>query len=328
MRHLKNTLLKLVAALLIFSLIPVTGCSKFEDFKEDLESRSAQRKEDGKRSFSTMHEFDDYYSKEIKNALKDNKKSALKDLFCDTVLENTYDMNEGLKYVFGLEDWSDFSFSKGNCSSRKEYGSNIWEFVFCHMDISKDNVRYRLFYSGYSRFVGKASGKNKTIKENLGLANLYIAKLDFKGSTENEVHNVINGIHHPGREKLEAMAYTVLDTYKSKNKDGSYIDSMTDEAIDSLMTGNLRKSADKDELEAFIRFIRYGSMSKKGEYFFFLNKNGKDITLTNVVHFKLNDHCLTMLIKNNQIDGVTFSEDENSDKPQSGKIKGFAERVD
>lgn len=326
--RIKRALEKLVICLLIFTLIPVSGCSFIDDIKENIEKRSEQRKEDNKRSFSTMHDFEDYYSKEIKNALKDKKKSALKDLFCDTVLENTSDMDEGLKYVFGLEDWSDFSFSKGNCSSRKEYGSNIWEFVFCHMDISKDNVRYRLFYSGYSRFVGKASGKNRTVKENLGLANLYIVKLDFKSSPENEVYNAINGIYHPGREKLEALAYTVLNTYESKNKDGSYIDTMTDEAIGSLMTDNLRNSADKDELEAFIRFIRYGSMSKKGEYFFFLNKNGKDITLTNVIHFKLNDHCLTMLLKNGQIDGVTFSEDENSDKPQSGKIKGFAERVD
>ena len=324
----KKTLLKVLCFILIVSFIPATGCSKFEDFKERLESRSAQRKEDDKRSFSTMHEFEDYYAKEIKKALKDKKKSALKELFCDAVLENTYDMDEGLKYVFGLEDWSDFSFSNGNCSSRKEYGGDIWEFVFCRMDLSKDNVRYRIFYSGYSRFTGKVDGKNRTINEYLGLANLYIAKLDFKGNTESEVYNAINGIHHPGREKFETIAYTVLDTYESKKKDGSYIDTMTDEAIGSLMTDNLKKNADKDELEAFIRFIRYGSMSKKGKYFFFLNKNGKDVTLTNVVHFKLNDHCLTMLIKNDQIDGATFSDDENSDKPQSGRISGFAECVD
>ena len=116
MRHPKITLLKIVIALLIFTFIPVTGCSKFEDFKENLASRAAQRKEDDKRNFSTMHEFEDYYSKEIKNALKNKKKSALKELFCDAVLENTYDMDEGLKYVFSLEDWSDFSFSKGNSS--------------------------------------------------------------------------------------------------------------------------------------------------------------------------------------------------------------------
>ena len=328
MNFFKMTLLKTICILLMISFIPVTGCSRLEEFKEDLASRSAQQKEDDKRSFSGMHEFEDYYSKEIKNALNDKKKSALKDLFCETVLENTYDMDEGLKYVFELEDWSDFSFSKGNCSSRKEYGTDIWEFVFCHMDLSKDNVRYRLFYSGYSRFTGKVDGKNRTINENLGLANFYIAKLDSKGNTESEVYNAINGIHHPGRDKIEAMAYTVLNTYESTNKDGSYIDTMTDEAIGSLMTDNLKKSADKDEFKAFIRFIRYGSMSKKGKYFFFLDRNGKDITLTNVIHFKLNDHCLTILIKDGQIDGVTFSDDENSDKPVSGKIKGFADKVD
>jgi hypothetical protein len=327
--RIKKVLEKLVICLLIFTLIPVSGCSFIDDFKENLESRSAQRKEDNKRSFSTMNEFEKYYSKEIKAALKDKKKSALKDLFCDTVLENTYDMNEGLKYVFSLADWSDFSFAKGNSSSYKRYGDGgNWEYVFCHMDASKGNEKYRILYSGYSTYRGKDSGKTRTINENLGLAFFYIAKLDFKSSPEREVYNAINGIYHPGREKLEVMVNTVLNTYESKNKDGSYIDTMTDEAIGSLMTDNLKKSADKDELEAFIRFIRYGSMSKKGEYFFFLNKNGKDITLTNVVHFKLNDHCLTMLIKKDQIDGVTFSKDENSDKPQSGKIKGFAERVD
>ena len=328
MNIFKKASQKIICLLLIFSFIPVTGCSFIEDFKQDLESRSAQRKEDEKRSFSGMHEFQDYYAKEIRNALKDKNNSALKDLFCETVLENTYDMDEGLKYVFSLEDWSDFSFTNGNCSSRKEYGTDIWEFVFCRMDLSKGNVRYRLFYSGYSRFTGKVDGKNRTINENLGLANFYIAKLDFKGNTESEVYNAINGIHHPGREKLEIMVNTVLDTYESKNKDGTYIDTMTDEAIGSLMTDSLRKSADKAELEAFIRFIRYGSMSKKGKYFFFLNKNGNDMTLTNVIHFELKDHCLTMLIKNGQIDGVTFSDDDNSDKPVSGRIKGFADKVE
>ena len=329
MNKIKKVLEKLVICLLIFTLIPVTGCSFIDDFKENLESRSAERKEDNKRSFSTMHEFEKYYSKEIKAALQDKKKSALKDLFCDTVLENTYDMNEGLKYVFSLEDWSGFTFSGGDCSSYKHYGGGgNWEFVFCHMDLSKGNEKYRILYSGYSTYRGKASGKTRTINENLGLAFFYIAKLDFKSVPLNDVNNSISGIYHPGREKLEVMVNTVLNTYESKNKDGSYIDTMTDEAIGSLMTDNLKKSADKDELEAFIRFIRYGSMSKKREYFFFLNKNGKDITLTNVVHFKLNDHCLTMLIKNDRIDGVTFSEDGNSDKPSSGKIKGFAEQVD
>jgi hypothetical protein len=333
MNTLKKTLFKAVCVLLIFSFIPVTGCSRLEEFKENFESRSeqrkAQKKEDEKRSFSTMHEFEKYYSKEIKAALKDKKKSDLKDLFCETVLENTYDMNEGLKYVFGLADWSDFSFANGNSSSYKFYGDGgNWEYVFCHMDASKGNEKYRILYSGYSIFRGKVDKKTGTIKENLGLASLYIVKLDFKSSPEREVYNAINGIYHPSRDKIEVVFNTVVDTYEAKNKDGTYIDTMTDEAIDSLMTDNLKKSADKEELEAFIRFIRYGSMSKKNEYFCFLSKNGKDITITNVIHFKLNDHCLTMLIKDGQIDGATFSDDKDSDKPQSGKIKGFAEKID
>ena len=326
---IRKALLKILCCVLIMSFIPLSGCNRFEDFKENLASRSAQRKEDDKRSFSTMHEFEDYYSKEIKKALKDKKKSALKELFCDTVLENTYDMDEGLKYVFSLADWSDFSFAKGNSSSYKRYGDGgNWEYVFCHMDASKGNEKYRILYSGYSIFRGKVDKKTGTIKENLGLANLYIVKLDFKSSPEREVYNAINGIYHPGRDKIEVIFNTVIDTYEAKNKDGTYIDTMTDEAIDSILTDNLKKSADKEELEAFIRFIRYGSMSKKNEYFCFLSKNGKDITISNIIHFKLNDHCLTMLIKNDQIDGATFSDDKNSDKPESGKITGFAGVVD
>lgn len=328
MINIKKTLAKLVIGLLMISCIPATGCRFFDRINDTIGSRSAQQKEENKRSFSTMHEFEKYYSKEIKDALKKKNKAALKYLFSETVLENTYDIDEGLEYVFSLEDWSDFTFSDGECSSYKTYGSDIWEYVFCHFDLSKGNLRYRILYSGYSRYRGKAGGKTETIKENLGLARFYIAKLDFKSTPLNDVNDTISGVYYPGRENLEVMINTVLNTYESKNKDGSYIDSMTDEAIGSLITDNLKQSADKDELEAFIRFIRCGSMSKKKEYVLFLNKNGKDITLTSVVHFKLNDHCLTMLIKNDQIDGATFSDDGNSDKPESGKITGFAGIVD
>ena len=114
----------IICILLIFSIFQVTGCSFIDDFKDNLESRSEQRKENSRRSFSEMHGFQDYYSKEISKAMKDNNQKALKDLFCETVLENTYDIDEGLKYVFGREDWSGFTLSKGNCSSRKEYGGN------------------------------------------------------------------------------------------------------------------------------------------------------------------------------------------------------------
>ena len=71
--------------LLIFSFIPVTGCSIIGYFKENLESRMErkreERKEDDKaRSFSTANDFEDYYEKEIKRALQNNDKKALKGL--------------------------------------------------------------------------------------------------------------------------------------------------------------------------------------------------------------------------------------------------------
>ena len=328
MNTFKKTLLKAVCAILMISFIPVTGCSKFEDFKENLESRSAQRKEDNKRRFGEMHEFQDYYDKEIKKALKNNDKAALMDLFCETVIENTYDLDEGLKYVFEMEDWSEFTYSKGQCSNSKEYGSEIWSFVNCWSDLTKGDKKYRVFFDGYAIYEKKDGSRMKTSKEDLGLTNFCISKLGKDGKVEEPVHDVISGIRHPGRDKLELIVNTVLDTYESKDKDGSYIDTMTDEALGSIMTDNLKKSADKDELEAFIKFIRLGSMSKKNEYYFFLNEKGGAVTLTNVVHFKLNDHCLTLLLKNDQIDGATFSDDGNPGKPQSGRIKGFAELVD
>ena len=325
MRHLKSTLLRIVTALLILSFIPVTGCSKFEEYKENLASRSAQRKADRKRSFSDMHEFRDYYFKGIKNALRYNDKNALKELFCGTVLENTYDIDEGLKYVFGLEDWSEFTLSNANCSSRKEYGGEgHWEYVSCTAVLSKDNEKYKVFYSGYSTYEWKVDGKKRTVSENLGLATFCIAKLDFKGSPAEPVFDTISGIYHPGREKFEKLVLTVLNTYNPKNIDGSYIDNMTDNALASIMTEGLRSNADKDELDAFIKFIRLGSMSKKHKFFLFLRKQDGSVTLTATIRFELNDHCLTLLLKDDKIDGASFSENSNEEKPQSEKITGFA----
>ena len=325
MKYLK----RIICAILILTLIPAVGCSKLEDFKENLESRAAQRreqqKEDNKRSFSTMHDFEDYYTKGIKNALRYNDKKALKELFCETVLMNTYDIDEGLKYVFKREDWSDFTLSKANCSSRKEYGGEgHWEYVSCTAFLAKGNEKYKVFYSGYSTYEWKIDGKKRTVSENLGLASFCIAKLDFKESPAETIYNSIDGITHPGREKYEEILNLVLNYYESKEPNGSYKKEMTDEALASIMTDNLRKNADKDELDAFIDFIRTGSMSKKHEYFIFLRKQGGSVTITSKVRFELKDRCLTLLIKDGQIDGAVFSEDENEGKPESGTVKGFA----
>ena len=329
MKYLK----KLVCAILVLTFIPAAGCSKLDEFKENLESRTAQRreqrKEDSKRSFSEMHGFQDYYLKEIRKALKGNNKKALKELFCETVLENTYDIDEGLDYVFGREDWSGFTLSNANCSSRKEYGGKgHWEYVSCTAVLAKGNEKYKVFYSGYSICEQKVDGKKRTAKENLGLASFCIAKLDFKESPAETIYNSIDGITHPGREKYEEILNLVLNYYEAKEPNGSYKKEMTDEALASVMTDNLKKNADKDELDAFIKFIRTGSMSKKHDFFIFLRKQGSSVTLTSNVRFELKDRCLTLLIKDGRIDGAVFSEDENEEKPESGTVQGFAKYMD
>ncbi|MCR5287221.1 MAG: DUF5104 domain-containing protein [Saccharofermentans sp.] len=333
MKTLKKTLIKAVCALLIFSFIPVTGCSIIGDFKENLESRMErkreERKEDDKaRSFSTAHDFEDYYEKEIKHALQNNDKKALKGLFCEAVLDNTYDMNEGLEYLFGLKDWSEFSFSGGNCSSRKEYHKDgRWEFVNCRLDLAKGNEKYRLFYSGYATCRDKVDGKTRQISANLGLANLCIGKLNSKGALENPVYNYISGIGHPGREKTEKIIGTVFNIYEPVKKDGAFDETVTDEALAVVMTDGLKNGADKSELDAFIRFIRIGSLSKKTGYFFYLRKEGGGVTVTGTFRFTLKDLCITILIKDGKIDGAAVQEGNEEPNAQSGKIKGFSNIV-
>lgn len=325
MNTIKKALAGIICILLIFSLFQMTGCSFIESFKDNLESRREERKENSKRSFSEMHGFQDYYFKEISKAMKGNDKKALKDLFCKTVLENTYDIDEGLEYVFGREDWSGFSMSNGNCSSRKEYGGEgHWEYVNCTAVLSKDKEQYRIFYSGYSTYEWKVDGKKRTVSENLGLAAFCIIKLDSKGSPAESAYTLISGINHPGRVKFSDRLNLVLNYYDSKEADGSYKEEMTDEALASIMTDNLQKNADQDELKAFIKFIRTGSISKKHEYFTFLRKQGSSVTLTATVRFELTDRCLTLLIKDGQIDGASFSADKNEEKPRSGRIEGFS----
>ena len=333
MKTLKKTLIKAVCALLIFSFIPAAGCSKLEGFKENLESRMErkreERKEDDKaRSFSTAHDFEDYYEKEIKHALQNNDKKALKGLFCEAVLDNTYDMNEGLEYLFGLEDWSEFSFSGGNCSSRKEYsGEGRWEFVNCRVDLTKGNVKYRVFYSGYAAFYEKEGGKSRPVGANLGLANLCIGKLNSKDALESPVYNYISGIGHPGREKTEKIIGTVFNIYEPVKKDVTFDEAVTDGALAAIMTDGLKNGADKNELDAFIKFIRIGSLSKKTGYFFYLRKEGGSVAVTGTFRFTLKDFCMTILIRDGKIDGAAVQEGDEEPKPQSGRIKGFSDMM-
>ena len=330
---IKKAFLKVLCLVRIISIVPLSGCSRFERFKENLESRMErkreERKEDDKaRSFSTAHDFEDYYEKEIKHALQNNDKKALKGLFCEAVLDNTYDMNEGLEYLFGLEGWSEFSFSGGNCSSRKEYHKDgRWEFVNCRVDLAKGNEKYRLFYSGYATCRDKVDGKTRQISANLGLANLCIGKLNSKGALENPLYNYISGIGHPGREKTEKIIGTVFNIYEPVKKDGAFDETVTDEALAVVMTDGLKNGADKSELDAFIRFIRIGSLSKKTGYFFYLRKEGGGVTVTGTFRFTLKDLCITILIKDGKIDGAAVQEGNEEPKAQSGKIRGFSNIV-
>ena len=154
-----------------------------------------------------------------------------------------------------------------------------------------------------------------------------IGKLNSKGALENPVYNYISGIGHPGREKTEKIIGTVFNIYEPVKKDGAFDETVTDEALAVVMTDGLKNGADKSELDAFIRFIRIGSLSKKTGYFFYLRKEGGDVTVTGTFRFTLKDLCITILIKDGKIDGAAVQEGNEEPKAQSGKIKGFSNIV-
>ena len=319
------TVLAAVCCLLLTS-IPVTGCSRI---KERMDNNKAQRQLEEEKSFDTDKDFLNHYRKEITNALRKEDDDALRDLFCETVVENTDDLDEGIEYVFGLADWSEIGTLRSNSSSYKEYNpDNHFLYVNAWEDISAGDKEYRIFFSGYSKYYAEVKGRSTFSPENTGLTNLLICELDGNNDPVEPPYDAISGIYHPGRKACEEIVNTVLNTYSSTNEDGSYIDTMTDEAIESIMTTSLLNSADEDELEAFIQFIRYGSMSKKNAIFFFLNVKNGSYVLTNVVHFELEDRCLTILVKDGQIDGAAFSEDADPVTPESGEIEGFFGVVD
>ena len=195
------------------------------------------------------------------------------------------------------------------------------------MDLAKGNEKYRLFYSGYATCRDKVDGKTRQISANLGLANLCIGKLHSKGALENPVYNYISGIGHPGRDKAEKIIDTVFNIYEPVKKDGSFDETATDEALAAIMTDGLKNGADKSELDAFIKFIRIGSLSKKCGYFFYLRKEGGAVTVTGTFRFTLKDLCIKILIKDGKIDGAAVQEGDEEPKAQSGKIKGFTELV-
>lgn len=321
MKTLKVLAVKAVACCLLFAFIPVTGC---DSFKQRMAANRAQREEEEKYKFDTDKDFLNFYRKEITNALRENDKAALKELFCEYVVENTDDLDEGISYVMEMEDWNEIGVLRSNSSSYKEYNTdNYFTYVNSWEDISVDDTTYRIYFSGFASYYAKENSRSKFSKEYTGLTNLMICELDADNHPVGTAHNAISGVYHPGREAYENIIEIALDTYSATNDDGSYIESMTDEALEGIMSPNLLKSADKDELESFIRFIRYGSQSKKNKIFFFLDEKNGSVVITNVVHFELEDHCLTILFKDGLIDGVAFSEDADSITPKSGVIEGF-----
>ena len=102
---------------------------------------------------------------------------------------------------------------------------------------------------------------------------------------------------------------------------------MTDGALAAIMTDGLKNGADKKELDAFIRFIRIGSLSKKTGYFFYLRKEGGSVAVTGTFRFTLKDFCMTVLIRDGKIDGASVQEGDEEPKPQSGRIIGFSDMM-
>ena len=326
MNGIKNLATKAVTCSLLAALVLCTGC---DSFRERMAERRAQRAEDEKYLFDNDEDFLNFYRKEIKNALRNRDKSALIELFCENVIENTCDIDEGAEYLIEMEEWDDIGTLRSNSSGYKGYEPdehylyvNAWE------DISVGDTTYRMYFSGYaSRYIEEKS-ISKFSREDTGLTNLLICELDDDNDPVEPPYSAISGIYHPGRLECEIIFDTVVNTYSSTNDDGSYIDTMTDEALESIMTPELLKSADKDELEAFITFIRYGNQSKKYDYYVFLDEKSGSCVLTATIHFELEDRSLTLLIKDGLIDGAAFCEGTDPDLPGSGEIAGFYGVVD
>ena len=326
MNSIKNHVIKAVTCSLLVAFVLFTGC---DSFMERMAERRAQREEDEKYLFENDEDFLNFYRKEIRSALMNRDKSALLDLFCETVVENTCDIDEGAEYLMELEEWDDIGVLRSDSSGYKGYSPDgHYLFVNAWEDISVGDTEYRMYFSGYaSRYVEEKS-ISKFSEEDIGLTNLLICELDEDNNPIDPPYSAISGIYHPGRLELEIIFDTIVNTYSSTNDDGSYIDSMTDEALESIMTPELLKSADKDELEAFITFIRYSSQSKKNDYYVFLDEKNGSYVLTAAIRFELEDRSLTLLIKDGLIDGAAFCAGLDPDIPGSGEITGFYDVVD
>lgn len=306
MRTVKNTLSIILTFCIILPLFSVTGCSKF---KEAMERQRIKQSEEDALRIDKANDFLRFYEKNIKNALVNKDKSALKDLFCQTVIDTTADMENGLEYIVNLEDWSTYSGGADNCYSIKEYADGgHWEYFIAHTDIKANDVRYRMFFEGFGLYYGPHS---EFIAENVGLAKLYIGRLDDNGDVTGLPCTELNGIYHPGREQVEKIISAVLN------------EPSTIDAIESVMSPELLNSADKNELEAFYEFAELDPKRKKNAIFFFIGEQDGGFVVSSVVYTNLGDRCISLLIKEDMLSGAKLSDDENMKKPVINQIKGF-----
>ena len=310
----------------MLSIVPLSGCNSI---RERIESNRAEREEEEKYKFDTDKDFLNFYRREITNSLRKNDKSALRSLFCETVIENTDDLDEGISYIFDLEDWDQVDMLRSNSSAYKEFNSGEhFTFVSAWVDIEEGDTQYRIYFSGFASYYVEVKSISQFSKENTGLTNLLICELDENNKPVEQACYTINGIYYPGRQDIENIVDTVFNTYSSTNDDGSYIDTMTDEALESIMSPELLKSADKDELEAFIRLIRYGYNSKEHNVFFFMNEKNGSYILSTVIHLGLDDRSIAIIVRDGLIDGAVISEETDPVTPKSGEIEGFSDLVD
>ena len=305
-RSVKATLSVILTVCLLMPLFTVAGCSKFEEAMEQY--RIKQSEEDELR-IDKANDFLGSYERKLQKALTNKDKSALKELFCQTVIDNTADMNEGLEYIIDLEDWSELGYGADNCSSIKEYSGEFrWEYFIAHTDLHVGDNRYRMFFEGFGWYYGSHS---EFVSEYVGLAKLYIGKLDDNGDVTGLPCTELNGIYHPGREPLEKIINVILN------------DSSSGSDVESVMSQELLNSVDKKSLDAFCVFAGLDPKRKKNAQFFFLEEQDDGYVISSVVYTKWGHRCLSLLIDDNKISGAVFSDDENMNKPHAGKIKGF-----
>ena len=304
-RRLKTTLSVVLTFCIFMPLFSVTGCSKFNEIREKVQSEQAEEKE---LKIDDSDDFLKSYEKKIRKALADKDKSALKALFCQTVIDTTADMDEGLEYVINLADWSTYTGGADHCHSIKEYGGGFtWEYFIANAACEADGVRYRIFFEGFGWYYDE----NSFVAEHVGLVKLYIAVLDDNGDVTGLPCTELNGIYHPGREPLENIINVVLN------------ESSTSVDVDSVMSPDLLNSADKDELDALYELAGLDPKRKKNDIYFFVGEQDGGYVVSSVVHTNLDDHCLSLLIKDGVLSGAVLSDDENMKKPHAGELKGF-----